>query len=254
MSGLELNKIAAAVLVAGLLAMVISKVTDVLYDPILTPEKRGYSVAGAETEQPGAAPAAEEKPVDITTFLASADPAKGEALAKPCTTCHTFEQGGANKVGPNLWGVVGNKHGHKEDFTYSKAMGEHPGTWGYQELSEFLTKPAKYLPGTKMAFAGLKKPEDRANILAYMNKMSGSPVAYPKPQAAPEEKAADTATDKEKADTAKNIGSPEKATADEKAKAKAGESGKTPGAKPVQADAQKSGATKTDEKPANGKK
>lgn len=194
MSGLELNKIAASVLVAGLVAMVAGKVTDALYQPNLSPEKRGYSVAGAETEQPGEAAATEEAPVDIATFLASADAGKGAEMVKPCTTCHTFGNGEPNKVGPNLWGIVGAKRAHRSDFAYSKGLAGMGGNWDYQGLSEFLTKPSKYIPGTKMSFAGYKKPEDRAAVLAYLQKQSGSPVPFPAPvakAAAPAEKPVD---------------------------------------------------------------
>lgn len=178
MSGLEMNKIAAGVLVAGLLAMVAGKVADGLYHPVHDIEKRGYAIEVAEETGAGGE-VAEEKPENILPLLASADVAAGEALTKRCTSCHTFEQGGANKVGPNLYGIVGAKLAHKGDFSYSDAMATHGGNWDYNSLSAFFKKPKDFVPGTKMAFAGLSKEEDRANLIAYLRTLSGSPVALP---------------------------------------------------------------------------
>ncbi len=112
----------------------------------------------------------------IIALIAKADIEKGKKLSKKCTACHSFEKGGKNKQGPNLWGIVGAERGKKEGFKYSKAFEKHPGKWGYSELDEFLTKPKKYIKGTKMTFAGLKKIEDRANLLAWLRTMSDSPL------------------------------------------------------------------------------
>lgn len=190
MSGLELNKIAAAVLVAGLVGMVVGKTTSLLYAPEKAPETRGYSIAVTEDAGAGAAEKKDVGPVDITQFLASATKEKGESLIKPCVTCHSFEKGGPHKVGPNQWGIVGNHKAHAPDFPYSKALAERSSEkWGFQELSEFLTKPAAYVPGTKMAFAGIKKPEDRAAVIVYLNAMSDAPLPIPAPPAASAEPA-----------------------------------------------------------------
>lgn len=193
MSNLELNKIAAAVLVAGLIAMVTGKVTDGLYHPEYSPKKRGYVIEGAEEADAGTGAPAEEQAVQIANFMAAADAAKGEGLIKPCATCHTFDKGGANKVGPNLYGILGNKVAHAEGFAYSKAMAGHGGGWDYQNLSEFLTKPAKYIPGTKMAFAGIKKPEDRANVIAFLRSKSDQLLPLPEPVAEEKTPAEDNA-------------------------------------------------------------
>lgn len=191
MSGLELNKIAAAVLVAGLTAMVVGKTTSLLYSPDTKVEKRGYSIAVTEDAGAGAGEPKAAGPVDITLFLAAATKEKGESLIKPCVTCHSFEKGGPHKVGPNMWGVVGNHKAHSADFAFSKALADRSSEkWGFQELSEFLTKPAAYVPGTKMAFAGLKKPEDRAAVIVYLNAMSDSPLPIPAPPAAAPDAAA----------------------------------------------------------------
>lgn len=179
MSGLELNKVAAAVLVAGLVGMVVGKTSSVLYATEAMPETRGYTIAVAEDASAGATAKKETGPVDIALYLSSASAEKGAGLTKPCTTCHSFEQGGPDKVGPNLWGVVGNHRAHKAGYPYSNAMAEHSGEkWDFQSLSEFLTKPAAYVPGTKMAFAGIKKPEDRASVLLYLNSL-GSNLPIP---------------------------------------------------------------------------
>ena len=184
MDGMELNKIAAAVLVAGIIAMVAGKVAGVLYDGGHGHEeaKRGYTIEGAD-EGVTTAAAVETGPIDIALFLATADAAKGEALHKACLTCHSFEKGGPAKVGPNLYGIVGAKMAHMEGFAYSKAITEKGGDWDFQSLSEFLAKPAKYLPGTKMAYAGIKDDQQRANLIAWLNQNSDNPQTPPEPKA-----------------------------------------------------------------------
>lgn len=164
---MELNKILASVLTAGIIAMLSWFVAShVLYHPEKL-EKNAYEIASAEGEAaaPGAAAApAEAEPIDIE----AADMAKGEKLAKVCAACHTFDQGGANKVGPNLFGVVGGKSAHTAGFAYSDAMKGFAGKWDYETLNKFLWSPKKTVPGTKMTFAGMKKPEDRAAVIKWL--------------------------------------------------------------------------------------
>ena len=152
------------------------------------PEKMGYVVEGVEEE--GAAGGAEaEKP--IAFYLASADPAKGADVFKKCAACHNADKGGANALGPNLWGVLGEGVGQgAHGFAFSDALKGKGCTWDWQNLSDWLHTPKKFAPGTKMTFAGLSKPEDRANIIAFLNQHSDSPRPMP---AAPAEDAAPAA-------------------------------------------------------------
>lgn len=172
----ELNKIAGAILLAGFIAMTSGLISEALYhgtvgEHATKEEKRGYTIAGAEdTGSEHAAPKEEEKPVDIGPLMAGADAKAGEAVLKKCTSCHTFDKGGKDGVGPNQWGLIGSHFGHKEGYAYSEALkAMKDKKWGFQELSDFLANPKKYIPGNKMSFAGIKNPQDRANLIAYLN-------------------------------------------------------------------------------------
>jgi cytochrome c len=173
------NTIAGWVLGAGIVALGASIVTAEMFDAE-RPEKMGYPIAGvtgASSEEGGEAEA------PIANLLATADPAKGEAVFKKCTACHTINQGGAAGQGPNLWGVVGAPIGkHAPGFAYSPALAGKGGNWGFEELSHWLKSPRDFAPGTKMGFAGLGKPEDRANLIAYLN-AQGSNLPLPAPVA-----------------------------------------------------------------------
>ncbi|MBA15966.1 MAG: cytochrome c family protein [Sphingomonas sp.] len=149
------------------------------------PEKEGYPVEAAETEGGG-----EEAVAPIATRLAAVDLAKGESIFKgKCTACHTDTQGGPNGLGPNLWAVVGKPHGHLDNFAYSDALKSVPGNWTFEALDEWLTSPRKYASGTKMTFAGIPDPQDRADVIAYLN-AQGSNLPFPPPPAPAEEEAA----------------------------------------------------------------
>ena len=178
MSAFEFNKIAAAILVALIVWMVTGLVAEELV-PSTKLEKDAYQIAGAApaATQEAAAPAAPEKPAPITADQwAKADAAAGETIAKKCGACHTFEKGGPNRVGPNLYNVIGRARASEPGFTYSDAMKKLGGNWSPQDIAAFIFNPKAYLPGTKMGFAGLPKPEERADVLAFLNKQNDKPV------------------------------------------------------------------------------
>ncbi|HUA51106.1 MAG TPA: cytochrome c family protein [Candidatus Sulfotelmatobacter sp.] len=182
MSSFELNKIAAAILLAGIVAMVSSFIAEGLVKPKPI-EKPGYVVAGGEAKPEaaagGGAPKAEEIP-PIAPLLAKADPAEGEKIFKQCAACHTVDKGGPNRIGPNLYGVIGSHPAEVAGFTFSKALeGIKDKVWDYEELNKWLTKPQAYAPGTKMTFAGLRKPEQRADVIAFLRTKSDSPPPLP---------------------------------------------------------------------------
>ena len=120
-------------------------------------------------------------PEPIEALLATADVAAGEVLHKKCLTCHSFEKGGPNKVGPHLWDVVNREKAHVTDYAYSDALRAKGGTWSYDSLNQFLYQAKVYIPGTKMNFAGFKTAQERANIIAYMRTLSDSPAPLPEP-------------------------------------------------------------------------
>jgi cytochrome c len=146
------------------------------------PEHMGYPIEGVvEPGEGGGEPA---KPIEF--YLASADPAKGEAVFKKCVACHNADKGGANALGPNLWGILGEPIGKGHGFAFSEALAGKGGSWDWNSLSEWLSNPRKFAPGTKMTFAGLSSPEDRANVIAFLNSRSDAPKPLP---AAPAEAA-----------------------------------------------------------------
>jgi cytochrome c len=153
----------------------------------------GYVVEGVEAEAGGEAAAVE---VPIASLLPTADPAKGAEVFKKCASCHTVDQGGANGIGPNLYGTVGEEIGKgKAGYAFSEALSGKGGKWDFAALNAWLTSPKAYAPGTKMSFAGLSKPEDRANVIVYLNTLgSNLPLpAAPAAGAAPEAAAAGNA-------------------------------------------------------------
>lgn len=177
MGGMEFNKIFAAVLVAGIIACLGAFLAKALVHPHKTHEF-AYNIEVAEVAADGAAKPAGPDP--ILSLIAAADVAKGEKVAKACAACHTFNKGGANGVGPNLWNTVGGPKDHVAGFAYSGALLEKGGnTWTYAELNKFLWKPKAYAPATKMSFAGLKKPEDRAAVIAWLRTQAESPKGLP---------------------------------------------------------------------------
>ena len=182
MSDLTFNKVAGAVLATGLAIVGLREISSGVFAPQPV-EKPGYAIEVAEDA--GAAGGGAEAPIDWGTVLPTADVKAGEAVFAKCKSCHTIEAGGANGTGPNLHGILGKKSGQHAGFAYSPVMVEHGthGVWTFQETSEFLKAPQKHLPGTKMTFVGLKKAEDRINLLAYLN-TQGSNLPFPAPNPA----------------------------------------------------------------------
>lgn len=193
MDSFEFNKFAGAVLFTLLVTLGVAILAEELFHPH-HPEKPGYEVAIAEDGAPGAAEAATEEVTPLPVLLATADAAKGEAQFKKCQACHTVDEGGANKVGPNLWNIVDRLMGSHEGFSYSSEMEEHKAAgdlWTYANLDHFMEAPKKFMPGTAMAFAGIRRPNDRADLLAYLQTLSASPVPFPVADASGAEAAED---------------------------------------------------------------
>jgi cytochrome c len=187
------NTIAGWVLGAGIVALGASIVTGEMFHQE-RPEKMGYPIEGVVVEGEGGGAEAEQP---IANLLAAADPAKGEAQFKKCSACHTINKGGANGTGPNLWGVAGAPIGkHAAGFPYSPAIAGKGGNWDWEALNHWIKSPREFAPGTKMTFAGIGKAEDRANLLAWLNTQSDSPMPLPAPQAAAPENPAKAAAEK----------------------------------------------------------
>nr|WP_310524867.1 cytochrome c family protein [Polymorphobacter sp.] len=193
MDSFEFNKIAGWVLAACVSLLGINIITGAMFRPHL-PEKQSYIVEGVVAEAETAAPVEAAKP--IAFYLASASVEKGEAVFKKCAACHNNEKGGAAGIGPNLYGIVGDVHDHSPGFAYSDALMAMKGKpWTWDDLDHWLASPKTYAAGTKMAFAGISKPEDRAAVLVYLNSKSDKPLAVPPvpADAAPAEAAPATA-------------------------------------------------------------
>ena len=175
------NTIAGWVLFAGIIALGSSIVAGEMFHSE-RPEKMGYPIAGVEQEGEGGGEA--EQPIEV--FLAKADAAKGAQIFNKCAACHNATKGGPNQVGPNLWGVLGEPIGQGRGFAFTDALAKKGGTWNWDNLSQWLTSPRTFAPGTKMSFAGLGNPQDRADVIAYLNQQSDAPKPLPAaPAAAP---------------------------------------------------------------------
>jgi cytochrome c len=175
MDSFEFNKIAGALLFTVLIVLGLNTLSDVLFHAE-QPEKPGYAVEVADSSGGAVAPVAAADGASFVKLLANADPDKGAKQFKKCAACHTIEEGGSHKIGPNLHNIIGRTRGSAEGFAYSKAMTEKGGAWTYEEMNAFLTKPKAFLPGTKMAFAGVKKEAPRADLILYLKSISpGAP-------------------------------------------------------------------------------
>ena len=180
MDSFELNKIIAAVLMVALLVIGIGKLSDVIFH-VEKPKIPGYAI-DIETTVVSKTKASSEKimeKVDMAALMALGDIATGEKVFKKCSACHSIVKGGKNNIGPALYNVVGRQVGVVSDYKYSKALSEHGKNWSFEELNGYLIKPAKWIKGTKMAFAGLRKEKDRASVILYLNKNSDNPLPLP---------------------------------------------------------------------------
>tara|TARA_R110002072_G_scaffold120815_2_gene254209 strand:+ start:617 stop:1246 length:630 start_codon:yes stop_codon:yes gene_type:complete len=178
MSGFELNKLFAAVLCAFITVMLVGYAAETIVAPEAL-EQDAVAIEAASGDSGSSAAAKPKLPDPIMALLAEADTAKGAKISKACAACHSFDKGGPVKQGPSLWGVVGHSKGAAAGFAYSDDMKAKGGIWDYDSLNHFLTKPKKYISGTKMNFAGIKKPADRAAIIAWLREQSDAPFALP---------------------------------------------------------------------------
>ena len=179
MDSFEINKIVAAVLMVALLVIGIGKLSDVIFH-VEKPETPGYSVEveTATTVSTTSSSTTSDK-IDISALMAMGDIAHGEKVFKKCAACHSIVKGGKNNIGPALYNVVNRQVGVVSDYKYSKALTEYGKNWTFEELNGYLIRPAKWIKGTKMAFAGLKKEKDRASVILYLNKYSDNPLPLP---------------------------------------------------------------------------
>tara|TARA_B110000438_G_C15710789_1_gene605238 strand:+ start:440 stop:970 length:531 start_codon:yes stop_codon:yes gene_type:complete len=173
-----MNKIIVSIILTLVLILGINKITDTLYY-VEKPEKSAYQVDG--TTEVSSISSTESntgtvEPGNIMAVFASTSAAEGAKIFKKCAACHSIAQGGGNKIGPALWGVLGRKAGSVSDYKYSKAMAAHEKAWTFDEMNGFLIKPKDWIKGTKMSFAGLKKENERAAVILYMNENSENPL------------------------------------------------------------------------------
>ena len=173
-----MNKIIVSIVLAIILILVINKITDVIFY-VEKPEKSAYQVASITTDANTTSvetSSSSSKSGDIMALFASTSAAEGAKVFKKCAACHSINEGGANKIGPSLWGVLGRIAGSVPDYKYSKAMAAHGKNWSFEEMNGFLIKPKDWIKGTKMSFAGLKKAKERAAVILYMNENTNSPL------------------------------------------------------------------------------
>ena len=173
-----MNKIIVSIVLAIILILGINKITDRIYY-VEKPEKSAYQIDGINSV--ASSTTDEKKSVDLNSgnimaLFASTSAADGEKVFKKCAACHSIAQGGSNKIGPALWGVLGRKVGSVPEYKYSKAMASHGKSWSFEEMNGFLLKPKDWIKGTKMSFAGLKNEKERAAVILYMNENTDSPL------------------------------------------------------------------------------
>ena len=176
MDSFELNKIIAAILLVVLLVIGLDKVSDGIFK-VNQPEKPGYKVE--VVAQTASSSTDTAKKFDVAAFMAMGDLDAGKKVFKKCASCHSIKMGGGNKIGPALYNVVGRAVGGASDYKYSKSLLTYGKEWTFEELNGFLIKPATWIKGTKMAYAGLKKEKDRASVIMYLNQNGDNPTPLP---------------------------------------------------------------------------
>ena len=180
MSSFELNKIFASLLLAALICMVSGNLADLFYHKNSPSKERGFAVNVQNAVSNDAAQkATSEPPIDIAALMSKANAQLGKDMVKKCIACHNVNEGEPNKIGPHLWDVVGRDKAIISDYNYSKAMKSVGGKWDYESLFAYLKNPAKFIPGNKMAFAGIAKSEDIANLVAFLRSQSHNPLPLP---------------------------------------------------------------------------
>ena len=173
-----MNKIVVSIILAVILVLGINKITNIIFY-VEKPEKTAYQVAGITTVASttnSETSSGNSESGNIMELFASTSAADGAKVFKKCAACHSIAQGGANKIGPALWGVLGRQAGSVSDYKYSKAMSAHGKPWSFEEMNSFLIKPKDWIKGTKMSFVGLKSEKDRAAVILYMNENTDSPL------------------------------------------------------------------------------
>ena len=175
MNPFEINKIITAILVTILVVFGIGKISDVIFDK----DDKNIIAYKVEAPEGSAVQVSTESSLDISALLAMGDIAHGEKQFKKCKACHSIRQGGGNKIGPKLWNVMFRPVGAITDYKYSKALSTYGKEWNWEEMNGFLVKPAIWIKGNKMGFAGLKNEKDRASVLLYLNQNSDNPKPLP---------------------------------------------------------------------------
>lgn len=183
MNSFEMNKFLGALLGTLLVLVAMRIASGAIFSPGI-PAKPGYDIAVKEEQPQGGAQAAAAAPVPIETLLASASADKGAQVAKQCQACHNFQEGQGPKVGPDLYNVVDRSIANSPGFNYSAALKSKGGKWSFDSLNAWLTKPSAFAPGTAMTFAGISNDKQRADLIAYLDTLSSSPVPLPKAPAA----------------------------------------------------------------------
>ena len=170
-----MNKIIVSIILVIILVLGINKITDTIFY-VEKPEKSAYQVATVTTAASTASAETSSGTGYIMAIFASTSAAEGAKVFKQCLACHSIAEGGKNKIGPSLWGVLGRQAGSLPDYKYSKAMAAYGKKWSFEEMNGFLLKPKDWIKGTKMSYAGLKKEKDRAAVILYMNENTNNPL------------------------------------------------------------------------------